>query len=68
MQQGRTPGGANGFDRTTIRAVAAGIDSDGAMTLAALVGMITMAAVLGRDLLRLEGLHDAEPELQSLIT
>lgn len=45
------------------RQVAAGIDGDHAMTRAALVGMITMAAVLGRDLLRLEGLHDAEPEL-----
>jgi hypothetical protein len=32
------------------------------MTRAALVGMITLAAVLGRDLLRLDGLQDADPE------
>ncbi|MFC7619669.1 TetR/AcrR family transcriptional regulator [Microlunatus sp. GCM10028923] len=45
------------------RQVAAGLGGDDAMTRAALVGMITLAAVLGRDLLRLEGLQDADPEV-----
>ncbi|GAB3746332.1 TetR/AcrR family transcriptional regulator [Microlunatus parietis] len=45
------------------RQVAAGLGGEDAMTRAALVGMITLAAVLGRDLLKLEGLHGADPEV-----
>lgn len=59
----------NGYERTTIRAIAAtpvqiadSIHGDDAILRAGLSGALTLGAVIGRDLPRLVGVRDADPE------